>query len=213
MKRQKENSYERITRSKMVKQNTKTKKVHWLGTLLFEISVKKIYIHYNRITSWQGFHLFSYFAGISGILCIIQLHPGPPGLTLGNLLFFLMDGKFPGAVALKLSNAYESNGQMPRPGDLKRYIYHIKNYSKCCGISTCFIIVVLSKKWSMFWGQSHVFWNSKPAIIVLTIKEPSSTKHWQHCDLMWNMLNYTCLFIVLDFKFANLCIIFQKPAF
>ena len=26
------------------------------------------------------------------------------------------------------------------------YTYHITNYSKCCGISTYFIIVVLSKK-------------------------------------------------------------------
>ena len=32
---------------------------------------------------------------------------------------------------------------MPRPLDLKKYIYLIKNYSKCCGISTYVIIVVV----------------------------------------------------------------------
>ena len=49
--------------------------------------------------------LVTHLKAKGGLIRQFQLHPAtPPGLTPGNLPFF-MDGKFPGTVTLKLLNA------------------------------------------------------------------------------------------------------------
>ena len=108
----------------------------------------------------------------------------------------------------------------------------IKHDSKCCGISNYFILEVPSYKWSLFWGPIQIFWNSKLAISLKWYWQPlqaddkkdSTTKTplklWSHVKCI-NIFQhrpfyYTCLFLVLNFKFASLSIIFkhfQKLAF
>ena len=79
-----------------------------------------------------------------------QSIPTASSIPRANPLEFTY-GKFPGAVAIKLSNAHRwgqksIEGKCLAPAIYKIYIYPVKNYSKCCGISSYFIIIVLFKK-------------------------------------------------------------------
>lgn len=52
--------------------------------------------------------------------------------------------------------------------------------AKVSGVSNYFIVIVVSKKWSMFWGLIHVFWNSKLAMSLKGCWQPLQTDDIQH---------------------------------